>query len=1252
LSTPSPRYLVLGPLVALPGGHPVALGGPRPRALLTRLLLEPGRIISTDRLVDDLWDGEPPASAVNTLQTYVSGLRRGLGDLSRSLIVRESVGYRLEVAPADIDSRRFEQLVTEGRAALSAGLPDEALTAFDAGLGLWRGPALAPVATRAWARSEAMRLDEMRADAAEDRAEALLDLGRHTALVADLEAAVAEHPLRERRARQLALALYRSGRPADALRSIARTRAMLADELGLDPTPELAALEQLIQDQASPADAPGEARAERTAPDRAAAPDGGAAGDEEGGAGAIGAAGGRGAAEATPRQREAGEGDGAVAGSAGRSGGAAGRVGWERMGSVGAGLPLPAAARWGRGGFVGHADDLAWLAERWQAVVDGGRSLVIVEGEPGIGKTRLAAVLAQQVHAGGAPVVWGACPPEPVVAYQPVVEALREVARLVPQERLDRALLGNAPVRELLQALTGDPHHADLLHADLTASSTGEGEHGLRRFRLFEALAALVADATAAAPALFVVDDLHRADAATYSLLAHALRHPRPSRLMVLATASSVPGAARPGLAELIADLRRDHRVDRRTLAGLTVGEVARLIGELGGDPATAADVRLASGGNPFFVEEIVAERSEGGRSPGVPEGVRDVLGRRLARLGDETVAVLAAAAVLGQRFALDLLRVVTVAGPGDLLDRIERTVAAGLVVEEPGEVGRYSFAHALVRRTLEEGLSSARLAQLHLAAAEALGEAPGPERRPGSVGEIAGHRLAALPLGPAAEARAAAVRAGRRALDVAAFEEAAEWGRRAAEVADVADVAGSDGERGEDAAGWAEVELLQADAARAVGRFEAATGHYTAAAAHARRAGDADRLVEAALGCSISSTVGVGNRVGLVDHDLVALLEEGLARADGDVARVRLGAALAVSLYYDPDRARRVALVAEVVDRAERAGDDRLLGLALHARAVALWLAATAVEREVDLARAVGLAEQSDDHEQALRFRAGWIGTLVELGRVADAERELARVAELAELLRQPALRYFPLSCGAMLDILHGRFDEGEAAAQAAARLLDAPAGVNPLGVWVARMFLLAWERGGLAEVAALVDTADGDMDGLLHQPLMRLAATLALADGGHVDDAESRYVQESPRLPPDDGFFLPLRVLRAELAHRFDDRVGARAVLDDLRPYAGRLAQIGTTVCMGPVSRSLGLAAATLGELDAADGWLLQAEDEAAAIDAPSWQARALADRAQVRRRRGGPGDEASAAQLDRRAEELASRLGLPDPATPRYR
>ncbi|HEV7763222.1 MAG TPA: BTAD domain-containing putative transcriptional regulator, partial [Acidimicrobiales bacterium] len=182
MSTPSPRYLVLGPLVALPGGEPVALGGPRPRALLTRLLLEPGRIISTDRLVDDLWDGEPPSSAVNTLQTYVSGLRRGLGDLSRSLIVRESVGYRLEVAPADIDARRFEQLVTEGRAALSAGLPDEALAAFDAGLGLWRGPALAEVATRAWARSEALRLDEMRADAAEDRAEALLDLGRHTAL--------------------------------------------------------------------------------------------------------------------------------------------------------------------------------------------------------------------------------------------------------------------------------------------------------------------------------------------------------------------------------------------------------------------------------------------------------------------------------------------------------------------------------------------------------------------------------------------------------------------------------------------------------------------------------------------------------------------------------------------------------------------------------------------------------------------------------------------------------------------------------------------------------------------------------------------------------------------------------------------------------------------------------------------------------------------------------------------------------------
>jgi hypothetical protein len=464
-------------------------------------------------------------------------------------------------------------------------------------------------------------------------------------------------------------------------------------------------------------------------------------------------------------------------------------------------------------------------------------------------------------------------------------------------------------------------------------------------------------------------------------------------------------------------------------------------------------------------------------------------------------------------------------------------------------------------------------------------------------------------------------------------------------------------------------VELLQADAARALGRFEAATAHYEAAAGAARRAGTPELLVEAALGCSISSTVGVGNSVGAVDRDLVALLEEGLVHAADDAARVRLGSALAVSLYYDRDRGRRVALVAEVLDRARQSGDPRLLGLALHARAVALWLASSAVEREADLAHAVGLAEQSADHEQALRFRAAWIATLVELGRVADAERELARVAELAELLRQPALRYFPLSCGAMLDLLHGRFAAAEQAAQAAAGLLDAPAGVNPLGVWVARMFMLAWERGDLAEVAALVkrtagttttgsadpgaepEPADTNVTGLLHLPLMRLAATLALADAGDVALAAARYAQERIRFPPDDGFFLPLGVLRADLAHRFDDRVAARAVIDELRPYAGRFAQVGTTVCMGPVSRSLGLAAATVGDLDAADGWLLQAEDEAVAVDAPSWQARALADRARVRRQRAAPGDAAAADRLAHQADELAHRLGIADPRTPRY-
>lgn len=225
------RVAMLGPLaVWTADGTPVAVTGARLRTLLILLALDPGHVVPTDRLVDGVWGAAPPTEAANALQALVSRLRRA------GLTVESGpTGYRLVLAPDDVDVGRFERLVTEGRATLAT---DPAATArtLSAALALWRGPALADAATAAFAHAPVARLTELRLTATGDRIEADLAEGHHGGLVPELEALVTEHPLRERFARLLMRALDATGRTADALAVFARTRAALADELGADPS--------------------------------------------------------------------------------------------------------------------------------------------------------------------------------------------------------------------------------------------------------------------------------------------------------------------------------------------------------------------------------------------------------------------------------------------------------------------------------------------------------------------------------------------------------------------------------------------------------------------------------------------------------------------------------------------------------------------------------------------------------------------------------------------------------------------------------------------------------------------------------------------------------------------------------------------------------------------------------------------------------------------------------------------------------
>lgn len=243
------EFRVLGPLQVAKAGRLLPLGGFKQRGLLALLLLDRNRVVPRDLLVDALWGERPPPSAANSIQIYVSKLRRLFGDgetAEAGAIVTEPPGYRLRVLPGELDADQFERLIAEGSEALGAGEAERAAETFAEALTLWHGPPFADFAAEPFARAEIARLEQLRLRALEERIEAQLSLGRHTEVLAELPTLIDQHPLEERLRAQLMVALYRSGRQADALAAYQDFRRLLGDELGLDPSPDLREIERKV----------------------------------------------------------------------------------------------------------------------------------------------------------------------------------------------------------------------------------------------------------------------------------------------------------------------------------------------------------------------------------------------------------------------------------------------------------------------------------------------------------------------------------------------------------------------------------------------------------------------------------------------------------------------------------------------------------------------------------------------------------------------------------------------------------------------------------------------------------------------------------------------------------------------------------------------------------------------------------------------------------------------------------------------
>ena len=424
------QFRILGPLEVLDGQRPVELGRPKQRALLAVLLVHANQVVTLDRLIEELWGEQPPAQATASLQAYISNLRRALeperpARTPSRVLVTQPPGYRLVVDLQNLDAARFMALAEQGHRLLEAERPGPAVQALREALGLWRGPVLADMADEPFTQAERQRLEELRLAALEDRLAAELALGGHAAAVAELGELVGRFPFRERLHGLLMLALYRSGRQAEALQAFQAARRTLGEELGIDPSPWLRMLEADILRQAPALDW---------------IPPTGQAGQ--------------------PPPVEAAE---------------------QPVAAPVTAPPYPA----GEGELVGRDGQLALLDRTLAGAAAGQGRLVLVAGEPGIGKTRLAEEAARQAAAQDLRVVWGRCyQGEGAPAFWPWVQAARQLLAEVAPAQLG-AMLGPS-AGELSQLL---PELKELVSG---VEPPPVVELAAARFRLYQSVTGLL----------------------------------------------------------------------------------------------------------------------------------------------------------------------------------------------------------------------------------------------------------------------------------------------------------------------------------------------------------------------------------------------------------------------------------------------------------------------------------------------------------------------------------------------------------------------------------------------------------------------------------------------------------------------------------------------------------------------------------------------------------------------------------------
>ncbi|MEA2182421.1 MAG: hypothetical protein QOF69_1606, partial [Solirubrobacteraceae bacterium] len=881
--------------------------------------------------------------------------------------------------------------------------------------------------------------------------------------------------------------------------------------------------------------------------------------------------------------------------------------------------PLPLHSARVRAPFVGREAELNALRQLFDAPQSDSSRLALLEGEPGIGKTRLSVQFAQDCERNGALTLYGRCDPETVVPYQPFVEALRGALGagvLAPlRERIPAHLAELARVLPELAAATG------VMAPALGADDTAE------RYRLFDAVATVLAEVARTRPMLLILDDLHWADKATLLVLRQVIRSAGEAPMLVLGTYRDTERG--DALLDALADLHREHVLHRISLTGLDEGNASELIEQIsdrGVSSQLSKTLWEECRGNPFFLEEMLRHQrfaGEGGPDA-LPHAVADVIGRRLARLSPEACMILEIACVAGNRFSIEVLERLGELSE-DILDTVLcETIEAHLIEEVPGVYGRFCFEHALIRQTLYERLTQTRRARLHLRVAQALEDQSTDDVS--RLAELAYHYLHAPPSQGRAKAGHYSVLAARQALDVLAFEEAV---RHYGVALSVLSGAAVDAERRH------ELLLALGDAQFKAGDTRGARVTFRQAGDTARAIGSATGFAKAALGCAQIFTP-------IIDEEMVTLLEEAIEwlGEDDPGLQSRLLSRLVIELSLSGDPARVSTLSEHALAVARRTGDRGALSAALTARRFSLWTPEGMDERQEISAEFLRLAASGGSARLAIQGHRWRLIDLFELGDIAGAEVSVEAFSSLAQERRLPAELWWIPMFRAIPLLLAGRYEEAEEHSRAGFELGNRVGDPGVGSVFTLQMITIRRERGGLEEFE---DDVRANVARYPAIPGWRCVLAHILCELGRLDEARQELDGVSANafeVLPRDGIWPGAIAYSAEVAARLDEQAAA-VLYELLAPFPDRNIVVGwTAACLGSSSRPLALLAAALGRCEDAITHFENALAMNERMGAAAWLARTRVEYAEFLVREG---DDPRALALLEQGLAGARQLGM---------